>query len=200
LEGLERVAPGAEGVARVREVLGDCHRCRLATGRIQIVFGQGDPRARLMFIGEGPGRDEDLAGEAFVGAAGKLLTKMIAAMGQTREQVYIANVIKCRPPRNRDPEPNELEACEPFIVGQIRAIDPAVIVTLGRVPAQALLRSEAPVGRLRGRFHALEVEGRRIPLMPTYHPAYLLRNPEAKRPVWEDLKQVIALLEERREG
>jgi len=182
----------------VREVLGDCQRCRLATARIQIVFGQGDPRARLMFIGEGPGRDEDLAGEAFVGAAGQLLTKMMAAMGQTREQVYIANVIKCRPPRNRDPEPDELQACEPFILGQIRAVEPTVIVTLGRVPAQALLRSEAPVGRLRGRFHDLEVEGRRIPLMPTYHPAYLLRSPEAKRPVWEDLKQVIALLEERR--
>jgi DNA polymerase len=147
-----------------------------------------------MFIGEAPGRDEDLSGQAFVGAAGELLTKMIAAMGYRRDEVYICNVVKCRPPRNRDPEPEELAACAPFVLAQIAAVASRVIVTLGQVAAQSLLDTGQPVGRLRGRFHELQVAGRAIPLMPTYHPAYLLRSPQAKRPVWEDLKQVIALL------
>lgn len=194
---LQALPGGARGLARIRQVLGDCARCRLASGRIQLVFGQGDPEAFLMFVGEAPGRDEDLAGEAFVGAAGALLTKMIGAMGLGRDQVYITNVIKCRPPRNRDPEPDEIATCAPFVRAQIEAVQPEVLVTLGRHAAQTLLATDAPVGRLRGSFHGVEIGGRRIPVMPTYHPAYLLRNAEAKRPVWEDLKQVIALLRER---
>jgi DNA polymerase len=193
-EGLSGLPLGARGLEKVREALGDCHRCKLASGRIQLVFGDGNPEADLMFVGEAPGRDEDLAGEPFVGAAGALLSKMIAAMGLSRNDVFIANVIKCRPPRNRDPEPDEIERCIPFVLAQIEVIRPKIIVTLGRHAAQALLRTEAPVGRLRGRFHTMSAGGREIPVMPTYHPAYLLRNAEAKRPVWEDLKQVIARL------
>lgn len=192
-----KVPSGAPGLAVLRETLGDCKRCRLSSERIQLVFGHGDPEAFLMFIGEAPGRDEDLAGEPFVGAAGALLTKMIGAMGLGRDEVYIANVIKCRPPRNRDPQPDEIASCLPFILTQIQAIAPEVIVTLGRHAAQTLLQTDAPVGRLRGQFQTLDLDGRSIPLMPTYHPAYLLRNAEAKRPVWEDLKQVIALLRSR---
>lgn len=191
---LRDVPAGSKGLALVKETLGNCTRCRLASGRIQLVFGDGNPEAALMFVGEAPGRDEDLAGEPFVGAAGALLTKMIAAMGFGRDEVYIANVLKCRPPRNRDPEPDEVACCLPFVRAQILAIRPRVIVTLGRYAAQALLDTDAPVGRLRGRFHSLTIGDLEIPVMPTYHPAYLLRNADAKRPVWEDLKQVIAHL------
>lgn len=171
----------------VRAALGECQRCKLHTGRTHIVFGTGSQNARLMFVGEGPGRDEDLQGEPFVGAAGQLLDKMIEAMGLTRAQVYIANIVKCRPPRNRDPEPDEVMACEPFLKAQIGAIRPEVIVALGRYAAQTLLGDATAISRLRGRWR--DYEG--IALMPTFHPAYLLRNPGDKRAVWEDLKQVI---------
>jgi len=185
---------GAAGLTQIRNCLGDCHRCRLSQDRVQVVFGQGDPEADLLFVGEAPGRDEDLAGEAFVGAAGKLLTKMIKAMGFEREQVYIGNVIKCRPPRNRNPEPDEIGRCVPFLMAQLRAIGPKAIVTLGRFAAQTLLGTDQSIGRLRGRLHPFTLDGREMVLAPTYHPAYLLRNPEAKRPVWEDLQRVMEWL------
>ncbi|MEE8408784.1 MAG: uracil-DNA glycosylase, partial [Myxococcota bacterium] len=163
-------APGARpdnaavALQQIRDQIGNCTRCKLAHRRTNIVFGVGDPRARLMFVGEGPGRDEDLQGEPFVGAAGKLLDRMIRAMGVERGQVYIANIVKCRPPRNRAPEPDEVDACEPFLVHQIRAIRPDVIVALGRNAAQTLLRDPTPITRLRGRWREYES----IPLMSTY--------------------------------
>jgi DNA polymerase len=174
----------------VHERLGDCRRCKLCRGRNSIVFGAGNPQARLMFVGEGPGLDEDLQGEPFVGAAGKQLDRMIAAMGLKRSQVYIANVVKCRPPRNRDPEPDEVAACEPFLRQQIRAVCPEVIVALGRVAAQVLLRDTAAISRLRGQWRRYDG----VPLMPTFHPAYLLRSPEGKKPAWLDLQAVMAKL------
>lgn len=190
-----RPAPSSEGsvvpeLRAIRDDLGECTRCKLHEGRTQVVFGVGNPRARLMFIGEGPGRDEDLQGEPFVGAAGQLLDRMIKAMGLARSDVYIANIVKCRPPQNRDPEPDEIEACEGFLRAQIRAVRPEVLVALGRVAAQTLLRESKPVSRLRGKWR--EYEG--TPLMPTYHPAYLLRNPSEKRPVWDDLQEVMRRL------
>jgi DNA polymerase len=175
----------------VRDDLGDCTRCKLSGGRKNIVFGVGSPDAPLVFVGEAPGADEDRTGEPFVGAAGQLLTKMIHAMGLGREEVYICNIIKCRPPGNRNPEPDEIAACEPFLKRQLAAIRPRMIVCLGKFAAQCLLHSEAPISKLRGRFHAYEG----IPLMPTFHPAYLLRNPESKREVWSDLQQVMAELD-----
>ncbi len=177
-------------LAAVREELGDCRRCKLAAGRIHIVFGQGDPKAALMFVGEAPGADEDEQGLAFVGKAGQLLTKIIEAIGLTRDQVFIANVIKCRPPQNRNPEPDEIEACQPFLERQIDAIRPQVIVGLGKFGGQWLLKTAEPISRIRGRLG----EYRGIKVMPTYHPAYLLRNPGAKKEVWEDMKMVRALL------
>jgi uracil-DNA glycosylase len=183
---------GLEGLGRIREEIGDCRRCRLCERRTQVVFGVGDPAARLMFIGEGPGADEDAQGEPFVGRAGQLLTKMIEAMGLKRSQVYIANVVKCRPPENRTPLPDEVATCSPFLFRQIAAIAPRVIVCLGTPSAQAVLGTRETITRLRGNFR--EVGGYRV--MPTFHPAYLLRNPAAKRDVWEDLKQVMAALAE----
>jgi uracil-DNA glycosylase len=180
----------AVGLAAVRADLGDCQRCKLATSRQHLVFGVGDEAAPLMFVGEAPGADEDRLGEPFVGKAGQLLDRMIVAMGWTRDAVYIANVLKCRPPRNRDPQPDEVEACEPFLARQIDAIRPRVIVTLGKPAAHLLLRTNAPISALRGRFQ--EVRG--IPVMPTFHPAFLLRSPDRKRDAWSDLKQVIDLL------
>ena len=174
----------------VRAQIGECTRCKLHKGRHNIVFGVGDPKARLMFVGEAPGEDEDLQGFPFVGKAGQLLTKMIEAMGLKRDDVYICNTVKCRPPNNRNPEPDELEACEPFLKGQLAAVKPEVIVTLGKFAAQSLLRDASPVSRLRG--HWREYEG--IPLMPTFHPAYLLRSPGEKGKVWDDLKQVMKKL------
>lgn len=182
--------PGAAGLTAIREALGDCRRCRLCAERTQIVFGVGDPQARLMFIGEAPGADEDEQGEPFVGRAGQLLTRMISAMGYTREQVYVANVVKCRPPGNRDPEQDEIRECEPFLIRQIDAVQPEVIVTLGRFAFQALTRSKRSIMRSRGTWF----EYRGVPAMPTLHPAYLLRNPDAKRDVWADLQQVMARL------
>ena len=182
----------AEALVAVRHDLGDCVRCKLhGLGRRQIVFGVGNPDADLMFVGEAPGADEDVQGEPFVGRAGQLLTRIIEAMGLRREEVYIANVIKCRPPGNRNPEADEVEQCEPFLFRQIDTIKPKVIVALGKFAAQSLLRTTDPITRLRGR----EYKYRDAILMPTYHPAYLLRTPSAKRDVWEDMKRVKAMLE-----
>jgi len=178
---------GSAGLLAIRGDLGECTRCKLAGGRTRLVFGVGNPKAELMFVGEGPGADEDRQGEPFVGKAGQLLTKMIEAMGFRRAHVYIANVVKCRPPQNRDPEPDEIEACEPFLEAQIAAIHPRVIVALGRFAVQTLLRDTAPISRQRGRWR----EYRGVRLMPTFHPAYLLRNPADKRKAWEDLQLVM---------
>ena len=167
-----------------------CTKCRLAGARTNVVFGVGDPNADLMFIGEAPGRDEDLKGEPFVGRAGQLLTDIIKAMKLTRDQVYIANVIKCRPPENRNPEPDELDACRPYIRQQVEMIKPKVIVTLGRFGLQSLTEKGYGISSVRGQW--LEYNG--IKLMPTYHPAYLLRNPAAKKEVWADMKKVMAEL------
>ncbi|MCA9520347.1 MAG: uracil-DNA glycosylase [Myxococcales bacterium] len=175
---------------QVRDDLGDCKRCKLAAGRKNLVFGVGNPRAELLFIGEAPGADEDRQGIPFVGKAGQLLTKIIRAMGLSRDDVYICNIIKCRPPENRDPEGDEIAQCEPFLVRQVEAIGPKVIVTLGRFAAQSLLQTSAPISRIRGRWH----QWRGVPVMPTYHPAYLLRSPEQKRPVWEDMQDVMKRL------
>jgi DNA polymerase len=180
-----------ESLAAVRADIGDCTRCKLHTlGRTQIVFGVGNPNADLMFVGEAPGRDEDLQGFPFVGRAGQLLTKIIEAIALKREDVYIANVIKCRPPENRNPEPDEVATCEPFLFRQIDVIKPKVIVALGKFGAQTLLRTLDPISRLRGRVF----DYRGAKLIPTFHPAYLLRNPSSKREVWEDMKLVRSLL------
>jgi DNA polymerase len=170
----------------VRADVGDCIRCRLCQARTTIVFGEGDPTARIMFVGEGPGADEDAQGRPFVGRAGQLLTKMIEAIGLRREDVYITNVVMCRPPGNRTPEPDEIAACEPFLLRRIKVIKPDVIVTLGAVATQTLLTSKAPISQLRGRF--FDSMGTKI--LPTFHPAYLLRSPDKKKEAWEDLKKV----------
>jgi len=184
----------ADTLDRIKADVGpDCSRCKLHTlGRRQIVFGVGHPSARLMFVGEAPGEEEDKQGEPFVGRAGQLLTRIIEAIGLTREQVYIANVIKCRPPGNRNPEPDEVAACEPYLFRQIDVIRPTVIVPLGKFAAQCLLRTSEPITRLRGK--AFEYRG--ATLIPTFHPAYLLRNPSAKRDVWDDMKKVRAILQD----
>lgn len=178
---------GTPSLLAVREELGECARCKLGASRTTLVFGVGNPAAELMFVGEGPGADEDRQGEPFVGRAGQLLTKMIEAMGYRREDVYIANVVKCRPPENRNPEPDEMAACEPFLRGQIGAIRPKVIVALGKIAVQALLRETTAISRLRGRW--FDYEG--VRLMPTFHPAYLLRSPDEKKKAWEDLQLVM---------
>jgi DNA polymerase len=184
---------GAEALAALQTHIGDCTRCKLhALGRHTVVFGVGNPQAALMFVGEAPGSEEDVQGVPFVGRAGQLLTKIIEAIDLRREDVYIANVIKCRPPANRNPEPDEVETCEPFLVRQIDIIRPRVIVALGTFAAHALLRTDAPISRIRGVVH----DYRGAKLIPTFHPAYLLRSPDRKRDVWEDMKQVRALLNE----
>jgi uracil-DNA glycosylase family 4 len=174
---------------QIRRELGDCRRCKLCTGRKNIVFGVGNPRAELVFVGEGPGEQEDLQGVPFVGPAGELLTKMINAMGFNRDEVYICNVVKCRPPGNRNPEPDEIAACEPFLRSQLLALQPKVIVALGKFAAQTLLRDSTPITRMRGNWR--EYQG--VKLMPTFHPAYLLRSPAEKKKAWEDLQQVMKL-------
>ena len=176
-----------------------CQKCQLSQTRTKTVFGQGDPAARLVFVGEAPGRDEDLQGIAFIGRAGQLLTKMIEAMGLSRDEVFICNILKCRPPNNRDPAQDEVSACWPYLDQQLKIIHPEVIVTLGKPATQTLLRSTASIGSLRGRWHDYhmfgeEQGGQPIPLMPTYHPAYLLRSPGEKAKAWSDLKQVMARL------
>jgi DNA polymerase len=176
-----------ETLQDIRLDLGDCQRCRLAKDRNNIVFGSGSPSAKLIFVGEGPGFEEDQQGEPFVGAAGQLLTKIIEAIRLSREEVYICNIVKCRPPQNRNPQPDEIKTCFQFLDRQIASIRPGFICALGSIAAQTLLNTAVPISRLRGRFH--EYKG--IKLLPTYHPAYLLRNPENKRDVWEDMKMLM---------
>ena len=176
-----------ESLEDIRRDLGDCRRCNLAGGRTNIVFGVGNPKARLVFVGEGPGYEEDRQGEPFVGAAGKLLTKIIQAIKLTREQVYICNIIKCRPPGNRNPMPEEIEACSPFLERQLTAIRPDFICALGMFAAQTLLNTDVAISELRGQFD--DYMG--IKVMPTYHPAYLLRNPGRKREVWDDMQKLM---------
>jgi uracil-DNA glycosylase len=197
-EDADRLEPGpsraeilsADDLESLHIVSANCQRCRLAKSRTQVVFGVGNPNADLMFVGEAPGRDEDLQGAPFVGRAGQLLTDIIKAMKLSREEVYIANVIKCRPPENRNPEPDEMEACDPYIRRQIEMIRPKVIVALGRFPLQSLTGKGYSITKVRGQW--LDVDG--VKLMPTYHPAYLLRTPAAKKDVWADMKKVMAEL------
>jgi uracil-DNA glycosylase len=186
--------PGLEKIAdldMLREFIGACTRCKLAPGRTTLVFGVGNPNAELMFVGEAPGADEDLQGEPFVGRAGQLLTDIIErGMRMSRNDVYICNVIKCRPPENRNPEPDEVSTCEPFLFRQIDIVQPKVIVGLGTFAVQALLKVKTPISKLRGKWHEL----RGIKMMPTFHPAYLLRNPADKRLVWADIQEVMKFL------
>ena len=187
----------AAALAAIREDLGDCIRCKLhAQGRKQIVYGVGNPSADLMFVGEAPGADEDIQGEPFVGRAGQLLTKIIEAMGYTRKDVYIANVLKCRPPGNRNPEPDEVASCQPFLFRQIDVVQPKVMVALGTFAAQALLNTKDPISRLRGR--AWPCRDRL--LVPTFHPAFLLRSPDRKRDTWDDMKLVMSILRGERDS
>ncbi len=175
---------------KIQSELGNCQRCKLHRTRRTIVFGEGNRKARLMLIGEGPGYDEDIQGRPFVGKAGQLLTKILQSVDIKREEVYITNIIKCRPPQNRNPEPDEIESCRPFLFDQIRAIEPKVICALGTFSAQTLLKTDVKITALRGKAYAFSG----IQLFPTYHPAYLLRNPEKKREVWEDMKQIVKAL------
>lgn len=177
----------ANSLEDIKSGLGDCQRCQLASARNNIVFGAGHPQAKLVFVGEGPGFEEDQQGLPFVGPAGQLLTRIIEAIQLSRDQVYICNVIKCRPPRNRNPEPDEIKACFSFLERQLTAINPDFIVALGTFAAQTLLGTNTPISRLRKRFH--DYNG--IKVLPTYHPAYLLRNPDKKREVWEDMKMLM---------
>jgi uracil-DNA glycosylase len=187
-DAVSRIAD--DSLLKIRTDLGECKRCKLHTTRNKIVFGDGNPKAELVFVGEGPGRDEDAQGLPFVGRAGKLLTQMIEAMGLQRSDVYICNVVKCRPPENRLPEPDEIKTCSPFLLRQLDTIAPKVIVCLGACSAQTLLETNRGISHFRGQW--LEFRGRK--LMATYHPAYLLRNPAAKADVWKDLQKVMAVL------
>lgn len=182
-----------ETLEQIRKNLGDCQRCKLGATRKKLVFGVGNPQARLVFVGEGPGADEDEQGEPFVGDAGRMLNRIITAMGLQRKEVYICNVVKCRPPQNRNPEKEEIAACSPFLLRQLQAIKPEAIVALGTFAAQTVLGTREPISKLRGRFH--DFNG--IPLMPTYHPSYLLRsggNSDSFWTVWDDMTQVLRLL------
>jgi len=180
----------SDSLDSIRADIGDCQRCKLAPTRTNIVFGSGNPHAELVFVGEAPGYDEDQQGLPFVGAAGQLLTKIIESTGVMREDAYICNILKCRPPQNRNPEPDEVVACNPFLKRQLAAIRPKVVCCLGKFAAQNLLQSADSITRLRGQFH--DVDGMRV--IATFHPAYLLRSPEKKREVWEDMKQIRAEL------
>jgi DNA polymerase len=175
----------------IRQELENCGRCKLCEGRKNIVFGSGNVRAKLVFVGEAPGRDEDIQGLPFVGRAGQLLTKIIESIGLSREDVYIANIIKCRPPGNRNPLPEEIASCLPYLLSQLEVIQPEIICALGKFSAQTLTGSSEPIGRLRGKFY----DFRGIKLIPTFHPAYLLRNPQGKKQVWEDMKMIRRELE-----
>lgn len=194
LKGLGAAQPPVsverETLDEIRKDLGACRRCGLSKTRHHIVFGEGDPEARLVFVGEGPGAEEDRSGHPFVGPAGELLTRIIEAMKLSRDQVYICNVIKCRPPGNRNPTPEEIVTCGPFLERQLDVIAPTVICTLGSFAAHKLLKTQAPISKLRGRFHTYN----NSKVMPTFHPAYLLRNPDQKRAVWQDMKKIMALL------
>ena len=190
-QGERRASPGkAWTLGDVRKELGDCQRCPLGGVRTNIVFGEGNSKAEIVFVGEAPGGDEDIQGRPFVGRAGQLLTRIITAMGLTRGDVYICNILKCRPPGNRNPRPEEIAACEPFLIKQLEAINPRVICALGTFAARTLLKTDVPITVLRGKFHAYHG----IQLMPTYHPAYLLRNPGAKKQVWEDVQKIMKVL------
>lgn len=174
----------------VRQELGDCQRCSLGKIRTNLVFGEGNRKSKLVFVGEAPGGDEDMQGRPFVGRAGQLLTRIIEAMGLKRKDVYICNILKCRPPGNRNPRPEEINACEPFLIKQLKVINPQVICALGTFASHTLLKTDVPITVLRGKFHAYHG----IKLMPTYHPAYLLRNPGAKKQVWEDIQKIMKVL------
>jgi DNA polymerase len=184
------LAPRTEDLAAVRKDLGACRRCGLAERRNNLVFGEGSSNTRLVFVGEGPGFEEDQQGRPFVGAAGRLLTKIIAAIKLSRDDVYICNIIKCRPPGNRNPAPEEIEACFPFLKRQLQVIRPDFICALGTIAAQTLLNTSAPISKLRGSFH--DYQGMKV--LPTYHPAYLLRNPARKREVWADMQLLMQAL------
>lgn len=183
-------SPGGETLEDIRADLGDCRRCRLADGRTRLVFGTGNPQARVMFVGEAPGGDEDRQGEPFVGRAGRLLNRMLQSIGLARESVYIANVVKCRPPGNRNPEPDEVAICRPFLDRQIRSVRPEILVALGKVAVVALLNTDRPLNQLRGK----PITYGDTPLLVTYHPAFLLRFPEWKRAVWADMKRLMEFL------
>lgn len=192
VKNLDRnLSSAADDLKESRSLIGDCQRCKLCKERTNIVFGTGDPDARLVFVGEGPGYDEDQKGEPFVGKAGQLLTKIIEAMNLTRDKVYICNIIKCRPPGNRNPAPDEIKACFPFLERQLDAIRPDFICALGTFAAQTLLDTVEPISKMRGRLY--DYRGTKV--MPTYHPAYLLRNPEKKRDVWEDMKKLMSMMD-----
>ena len=180
-------------LAEVRKELGDCKRCKLHRARRTIVFGEGNEKSSLMVIGEGPGYDEDVQGRPFVGKAGQLLTKILQSINLTREEVYITNIVKCRPPQNRNPEPDEIQSCNPFLMKQIAVIQPRIICALGAFSAQTLLKTDTKITALRGKL--FDLEG--IKVIPTYHPAFLLRNPERKREVWEDMKKIAELMQTR---
>jgi DNA polymerase len=197
LEWLPRISMGSpqdlqEDLELILSDLGECTRCRLHSHRTHIVFGEGNPAAKVVLVGEGPGQEEDRLGRPFVGAAGKLLDRIIAAMGWRRDEIYICNVIKCRPPRNRNPQPDEIESCGPFLRLQLDAIHPQAILALGSFATQFLLSTQQPISKLRNRIHYFEG----IPVVPTYHPAYLLRNPLQKRRVWEDVQLLLSLVRE----
>ncbi|MFI5303772.1 MAG: uracil-DNA glycosylase family protein [Nitrospiria bacterium] len=194
--GIEEIPPAfnivpsvklCQTLDEIREWIGDCQRCKLSPTRTQIVFGNGSSGPALVFVGEGPGAEEDAQGKPFVGRAGQLLTKMIEAMGLTREEVFITNVVKCRPPGNRNPEAEEIAACSPFLKNQLKVLKPRIICTLGTFASQTLLKTEEKISKLRGRFYSYEG----MLLMPTYHPAYLLRNPAEKKSAWEDIQMIM---------
>jgi uracil-DNA glycosylase len=186
----EPVSPSASGLQAIRDEIGNCQRCKLAPKRTNIVFGSGNPNAELVFVGEAPGFDEDQQGLPFVGRAGQLLTKIIESIDLKREDVYICNVLKCRPPENRNPEADEVASCNPFLKKQLAAIQPKVVCCLGTFAAQTVMQTTASISKLRGRFH--DIQGCRV--IATFHPAYLLRSPDKKREVWEDMKQIRAEL------
>jgi uracil-DNA glycosylase len=193
--GEQPAAPKIPTLEEIRQEMGRCRRCKLYPGAKNLVFGEGSPSARLMFIGEAPGAEEDLQGRPFVGAAGQVLNNLLNKLGLDREEVYITNVVKSRPPGNRDPEPDEIEACLPFLKLQIAAIQPLVIVTLGRIATQALLGLHEPLTRLRGQWQHYD----HVRVMPTFHPSYLLRFPKERHKTWEDMQQVMAYLAEQEE-
>ena len=194
-EGGESASPLPNALPALEKMVSTCVKCKLSQGRTQTVFGTGNTKADIMFVGEGPGRDEDLQGKPFVGRAGQLLTKIIQAMGFERSDVYIANIVKCRPPNNRGPLPDEVESCTPYLLKQIELIKPKIIVALGSYAARFLLKTETPISKLRGEF--FDFHGAK--LLPTFHPAFLLRNPNMKRPVWEDMQKVIKYCKEIKE-